>query len=127
MSRHNDLTLRSPELVKKAASTITKSDIDNFIQTLITNFEEKGLTEFLSTHPENFVNMDESAFVSNSQPDKILTSKTIPHSYHIEASKHHESFTVTVTISADGHMYTPQIIFKDSFNKMEDVCYAAMG
>jgi hypothetical protein len=127
MSRHPTLTLRKPEGISKAAAQITTEDIKNFMTKVVNYIDNRGLTDFFNEHPENFINMDETAFELNMRADKVLTDKTIPHTLDREVSSHHKSLTGTVTIGADGTTWTPQIIFKDGFTKIIEVALAAGG
>jgi tagatose-1,6-bisphosphate aldolase len=127
MSRHEEITSRKPESVNKAAANITYEDIKQFIEGVIKDLQDKDLLEFISQHPQNVLNMDESSFSLNALPDKVLTSKEIPHTHSINNAKHHERIAITVTVAADGSMLTPQIIFRDSFGKIMDVVYASGG
>jgi hypothetical protein len=81
--------------------------------------------EFLNQHPENFINMDETSFEINSRPDKVLTSTEIPHTLDRDVTGHHKRVTATVTIGADGRMWTPQLILKTGCTKLSDLSYAA--
>lgn len=125
MKKNPQLTLRKPEGLSKASGLVTTKDIEEFISSVISYLEEKGVMEFLKEHPENFINLDETCFEFNAQPEKVLTDKSIPHTYVREAAAHHKKITVTVTIGADGKMWTPQVIFKDGFTKILDVAIAS--
>jgi menaquinone-dependent protoporphyrinogen IX oxidase len=127
MKRHPTLTFRKPEGISKAAAQITTKDIEDFIAGIVKYLDDKGLTDFLNAHPENFINMDETAFELNMHADKVLTDKSIPHTLDREVTSHHKKVTSTITIGADGTMWTPQIIFKEGFKKVVEVALAAGG
>lgn len=127
LKRHPELSFRKPEGVKKAAVHVTQKAVKEFMDDIISYLEEQDLKEFLKDRPQNWINMDETNIEFNVMPDKVLTSKDIHHTYHVEPSNHNERITATVTISADGYMYTPQVILKNGFSKIEDVSYAAGG
>lgn len=127
MSRHKELTIRKPEGVNKASAKITPDNVKNFIEDISNELEEKGILQFISEHPENVVNLDETSFEMNAMPDKVLTSKDIPHTHKINCGKQHENVTTTVSIRANGTMLTPQIIFKEPFTKELQVAFAAGG
>lgn len=69
--------------------------------------------------------MDETAFELNSHADKVMTDKSIEHTYDRELANHHKKVTVTATIGADGTMWTPQIIFNEKFADIGDISFAA--
>lgn len=119
------MTLRKPEAISKAAAQVTAENIEEFLATIMKYIDDKGLTEFLSQHPENIINMDESAFELNSHPSRVMTDKSIPHTLDREVAGHHKNITVTVTIGADGTMWPPQVIFKEGFKKVGDVSFSA--
>jgi hypothetical protein len=127
MKRHPDLTFRKPEGVNKAAANITLDNIKNFMDSIIGELDEKGILQFILEHPENVVNLDETSFELNAMPDKVLTSKSIPHTHRVNSAKNHECVTSTVSIRANGTMLTPQIIFKEPFTKDLEVAFAAGG
>jgi hypothetical protein len=77
--------------------------------------------------PRKIINLDESGILLNAKPKKVLTSTDIYHTYWKEPSKHHESITNTYAVAADGYRFKPQVIFKRSFNRMEDVLDALIG
>jgi hypothetical protein len=129
MSRHPYLTFRKPEGINKASAKITREDVKKYIDNVIKEFEELGVSDFISQHPENVVNLDETCFELNALPDKVLTSKEIPHTLKVNAAKNHANVTSTVSIRANGTMLSPQVIFKEPFTSKSllDVAFAAGG
>lgn len=125
MQKHPRLSLRKPEGLSKGSAEVTTANIEAFMCGIKSYIEEKGLAEFLKSHPENVINMDETSFELNAKPDKVLTYKDIPHTYYREAATHHNKVSSTVTIGADGKMRTPQIILKESFTKGHEAAFAA--
>lgn len=117
--------MRKPEGLSKGAAQVTAADIEEFISGIEKYLDERGLTEFVKCNPGNLVNIDETAFELNAKPDKVLTDKDIQHTYYRNAAGHHKKITATVTVGADGKMWTPQIIFNESFTKTTDVALAA--
>jgi hypothetical protein len=121
------LTIRKPEGLSKGAARVTKEDYKKFIESVVNELDDKGILQFILEHPENVVNLDETSFELNAMPDKVLTTKDIPHTLRINSAKHHENVTVTASIRANGTMLSPQIIFKEPFTKGLQVAFAAGG
>lgn len=126
---HAEITSRKPEDVTKSVGYVTKEDLDIWFKKLqdYLKADDVNLFDFFESHPQNILNLDESGFDLNVKPKKVLTLKSIPHTYKKEAAKQHDRVTATVCVSADGFVLPPQIIFKNGFARMGDIAYTFGG
>lgn len=117
--RNPQLRFNKAEDVTKAASTVTAENIDYFFKNFKEFISDNHLEE-LYDRPEAFYNLDESGLQVNAQPIQVLSTKNVKHTYRVESTKHHLQITMTMCICANGTYLPPQIIFKKSFNGLED-------
>jgi hypothetical protein len=112
--------------VTSASSTVTSQNLDFFFNNIIEYIEKNNL-HHLYGKPGAFLNLDESGFELNALPSKVLTAKNASHAYAIETAKHNERITVTACICADGSCLTPQVIYKNSFSRIDEAASLARG
>lgn len=122
MIRNQDISIRKPETITRAAANVTEGRIRNFFENVYSYFEENNILSILE-RPEAIVNLDESAFELNPSLKRVLAEKGSKNVYSVESGKGKESITVTFAFTADGKTLAPQIIYKNSFSKMGDAAY----
>ncbi|KAG5671777.1 hypothetical protein PVAND_001954 [Polypedilum vanderplanki] len=122
--RHPSVTVRTPESLGKASATVTQEDIDKFFSKFYSYIIENG-HENIFARPDAFYNLDETSFDLNQVPRKVLAKKGQKSVYSINSTKEHDNVTTTFIFCANGEVFPPQIIFKESFSKLHEVAFAA--
>lgn len=128
MQRHaKALTQRAPEKVGKAAANVTSLDLDEWFRRYERGLFEEGILHLISSDDRRSINLDESGFELNANPKRVVASRSIKHTYMVNSANTHERVTVTICVGADGHVFTPQIIFKTvmSQNRMNECIFAS--
>lgn len=123
--RYPTLTLRKPEELSKASANVSSLNLDIWFQNLINYLDRKHLLKQFQDDPGKTTNMDETGVGLNEMPKKIFTSKRVPHTYKVSNAKEKQCITVTIAVAADGHLFSPQIIFRKSFTRLSDCAFAA--
>lgn len=118
--------MRKPEALTHAAATVTPENIDIQFAKFQKYITDNGYEEIL-TRPDAWYNLDESSSNPNALPSKVVTTKNLRHTFMTELGNHHESYTFTACICADGTYLPPQIIFKKGFTGMEEAAFASGG
>lgn len=127
VKRHPIVSQRTPESVTRAAANVNSLNITIWFEKLTAYLEQKNLLEFLKARPSHWLNLDESGIDLNAMPKKVFTTKRVKHTYRTDTSKHNTRITITMCISADGSILTPQVIFPTRFSRINDAAYAAGG
>lgn len=125
MKRNPRLVSRVPESLSKAASVVNSRNLDIWFEKYIAYLEHKQIFELINSDPRRNLNLDESGFDLNALPKKIWTTREVGHAYKSDAGKKNEHITVTMCIDAEGFIFTPQIIFKLAFSRVEDAAYCS--
>jgi hypothetical protein len=112
-----ELTSRKPEAIGKAAANVTPLDLDFWFERYQKGLEEDQILELISNNACRSLNLDESGIDLNTMPRKVVTAKSLKHTYMVNGAKMHERVTITVCVGADGHVFTPQIIFKSAMSR----------
>lgn len=124
--RNPTITMRKPEALTHAAATVTPMNIDLQFEKLRKYIMDNGYEEIL-TREDAWYNLDESSSNLNALPSKVVTTKNLKHTFMTELGNHHESYTFTACICADGTFLPPQVIFKKGFTGMEEAAFASGG
>lgn len=127
MKRNPVLTFRKPEALTRSAANVNSANLDDWFARFTQYLRDKNLLEFFQENPRNVVNLDETGFDLNKNPRKVATLKKIRHTYKKNSALHHENITATLAVSADGHVFTPQIIMHQGFSRMIDLAFASGG
>ncbi|KAG5674292.1 hypothetical protein PVAND_004270 [Polypedilum vanderplanki] len=122
--RHKNISFRKPEKLGKASATVTSQDIDNFFHILEKWFIDNGHQD-LFLHAERWFNLDESCFDLNSTPDRVLAAKGAKTVYSVNSTNLHDNITTTFCFSANGAVWSVQVLFNKTFSKLEEISYAA--
>lgn len=127
MKRNPQVTFRKPEELSKAAATVNSHNLDDWFEKITNYLRGKGLLEFLNDNPSNLVNLDETGFKLNMAAKKVATLKKIKHTYQKNSAQNHENISATFAVSADGHIFKPQIIMHEGYSKIVDMAFASGG
>ena len=93
----------------------------NWFNGWISVVENQGYLEYFKSNPQNILNLDESGFLLNQRRGKVVTLKEMKHTYAVNTSKAKLNITMTMTVGADGFIFTPQIIFKSNKIILESI------
>jgi hypothetical protein len=130
LKRHRAISSRVPEALTRASANVTSRDIDNFFIKVKQSLTDLNLID-LATKTEfsgRVFNIDETSLSLNCMPRKVLSKRGVRNVRVVEPAKHHQNITVTLIVSADGKLWTPQTIFDKDFSAtMQSNCAFAAG
>lgn len=110
LKRHPRITKRTCEAVTQASACISESDIRNWFAQIMDHINKSNLTHILDD-PSRIFNADESGFQTFPSTGKVFAEKGDKNIYIIDKGKAKENMTVLFTISADGQMVLPTIVY----------------
>lgn len=109
MRRHSELTFRTPESVISASAKVSEADIRKWFGTVFDYLIEHDLIDALYD-PSRILNGDETGFVMNSSPKKVLATKGAKNVPIVDTQNGKQNVTVLFSFSADGKVIPPDVI-----------------
>lgn len=122
--RNQQISIRKPENVARAAANITEGHIRNFFEHVYCYLSENNLLDILE-RPEAIVNLDESGFEYNPSLKRAYAARGSKNVVRVDNGRGKQATTVTFAFTASGEVLSPQIVFKNSFSRMGEAAYAA--
>lgn len=125
-ARHPEISHRKPQLVTRAAASVTESDLRKWHKNLVDWMERENLIH-LKNDPNRFLNCDETNYPLNTVPNKVLVRKGQKDAYHVEKADPKKRISVMYAFNAAGQSFKPQIIVPNSLSKVPEMLDAIRG
>ena len=110
MKRHHTLSLRTPERVSRARAEVTEQSIRTWFGDLITNVMELDAMDIFDD-PSRIFNSDETCVQLCPKSGKVIGIRGSKNVYEIAPGTEKSNLTFLATVSADGKLIAPLIIY----------------
>lgn len=108
--RNPSLSVRIPETLTTSRASVSEQQLRNWFKEVYTYLENENLLEILN-FPERIFNCDESAFQICPKSNKVIGPRGEKNVYEIAKGSEKESITVAITVSANGTLLPPFLLF----------------
>lgn len=128
MQRNPQLSYRMAQAVTRSSACVSEADIRRWFAMVSSYLVNENIFH-LTSEPCRWINCDESGFELNPKPGRVLAAKGTKNVNFIETAHPSERVSVMYTFGADGHVYRPQIIMKNSVSraKLLEMTSASVG
>ena len=126
--RHQEISFRVAQPVTRSSACVSEEDIRCWFKKIYSYFQKEDLLHLMND-PSRWINSDETGFELNPRPGKVLAAKGAKNVNFVETAHLSERVSVKYTFGADGYVYSPQMILKNSVsgNKIVDIAAASVG
>ncbi|XP_021709602.1 uncharacterized protein LOC110679408 [Aedes aegypti] len=109
LKRHPQLSIRTPESVTLASAKVSEKNIREWFHEVKQYLIDVGLIDILHD-PSRIYNGDESGFVLNPVPKKVIATSGAKNVPFVETGSSKQNITVLMTFCADGSVVPPDVI-----------------
>lgn len=109
LRRHPEIAERLSQNLTTTRAKVTEADLRSWFADVKANVEKKNL---LSLPPEQFFNLEKSAFKLEPNKDKVLAPKGARNVYNIVSAGEKTAVTILFNVSAAGKLAPPLILFE---------------
>ncbi|XP_031358776.1 uncharacterized protein LOC116182378 [Photinus pyralis] len=110
LKRHPEITQRHAESINGARACVTEASIRAWHASVRTYLIEENAEDIVSD-PTRILNSDESGFATNPKTGLVLGPRGMKNFYEVKSGSEKECITSLFTISADGEIYPPMIVY----------------
>ncbi|XP_074038692.1 uncharacterized protein [Leptinotarsa decemlineata] len=110
MKRHPEVCQRHAESINGARACVTEKSIREWHESIRTYLKEENAEDILND-PRRILNSDESGFATNPKTGLVLGPRGMKNFYEVKTGSEKECITALFTISADGRIYPPMIVY----------------
>ena len=128
MQRNQEISFRVAQPVTRSSACVSEDNIRSWFKKIYSYFQKEDLLHLLND-PSRWINSDETGFELNPRPGKVLAAKGSKNVNFVETAHPSERVSVMYTFGADGYVYSPQMILKNSVsgNKIVEIAAASVG
>lgn len=128
MTRNQGISFRTAQAVTRSSACVSEDDIRRWFTTIQAYLAKEDLLHLLNDS-SRWINCDETGFELNPRPGKVLAAKGAKNVNFVETAHPSERVSVMYTFSADGHVFSPQMILKNSVsgNKLVEMAKESVG
>lgn len=110
LKRHPDISHRQAESINTARASVSENSIRQWHEEIRIYLASENAEDILQD-PTRIFNSDESGFATNPKTGLVLGPKGMKNFYEIKSGSEKECITTLFTISADGQIYPPMIVY----------------
>lgn len=108
--RHPEVSRRHAESINTARASVSEASIRHWHEEIRSYLASENAEDILED-PTRIFNSDESGFATNPKSGLVLGPRGMKNLYEIKSGSEKECITALFTISADGQIYPPMIVF----------------
>lgn len=110
LKRHPQISQRQAESINTARACVTEEAIRKWHEEIRSYLISENAVNILED-PSRILNSDESGFATNPKTGLVLGPKGMKNFYEIKSGSEKENITVLFTISANGEIYPPMVVY----------------
>lgn len=110
LKRHSEISQRHAESINTARAAVTENSIRQWHEDIRTYLVTENAEDILED-PSRILNSDESGFATNPKTGLVLGPTGMKNFYEIKSGSEKECITALFTISANGDIYPPMVVY----------------